>query len=109
MQVIIGVLISFAAAVVFFVVEPMLLGLDETWRTIAAALVFVIIIGITFILNRFRSDSPRDPRSIGVGNKSKKDLDIEIDKVKAKGGSGNIASQNESGGNTKIRISDSDL
>ncbi|MEF2549332.1 hypothetical protein VQ045_19500, partial [Aurantimonas sp. E1-2-R+4] len=109
MQVVIGVLISFAAALVFFVVEPMLLGIDEAWRITATALVFVIVICITFVLNWLQSDSPKKPRSIGVGNKSKKDLYIEIDKLKAKGGSGNIASQNESGGNTKIKISDSDL
>lgn len=109
MQILIGVLISFAASLAFFSVEPMFLGLDETWRKIASALVFVIVIGIIFCLRSFQYDSPKAPLSIGVGNKSKKDLDIEIDKVKSTGGAGNIASQNESGGNTKIKISDSDL
>jgi hypothetical protein len=109
MQVILGVLISFAAALVFFVVEPMLLGLDGSWRIIVTALVFALVICMTFALHRYQSESQKETRSIGVGNKSKKDLEIEIEKVKAKGGSGNIASQNESGGNTKIKISDSDI
>ncbi|MDF0599151.1 hypothetical protein P1J78_00265 [Psychromarinibacter sp. C21-152] len=109
MQVIIGVFISFAAALLFFLVEPMLLGLSETWRTIAAVIVFVVVIGITFYLHWRTSGSSKEPRSIAMRNKSKKDLDIEMKNVKAKDGSGNIASENESGGNTKIKISDSDL
>lgn len=109
MRVIIEVLIGFAAAVAFFIVEPMLLGLGETWRMVAAALVFAIVISLTLVLSKFYLDKPSEFRSIGVGNKSKKGLDIEIGNVKTKGGSGNIASQNVSGGNTTIKISDSEI
>lgn len=105
MQIIIGLFISFAAALLFVLVEPMLLGLSETWRAIAA----VIVIGITFFLHWRFSGTANEPRSIAMRNKSKKDLDIEMENVKAKDGSGNIASDNESGGNIKIKISDSDL
>jgi uncharacterized membrane protein len=109
MQVIIGVLISFAAALLFFLVAPMLLGLSETWRTIATVIVFVITIGISFFLHRRSARSSNELRSIAMRNKSKRDLDIEIRGVEAKKGSGNIASDNESGGNMKVKISNSDL
>ena len=109
MQVVIGVLISFAAALGFFVVEPMLLGLDESWRLIAAAIFFVTLIGITHFLKRAQTRSPKEPQSIGAGNTAKQDLDIELKNVKAKHGSGNIASDNKSGGNMNIKISDSEV
>ena len=109
MQVVIGVLISFAAALGFFVVEPMLLGLDESWRLIAAAIFFVTLIGITHFLIRAQSRSPKEPQSIGAGNTAKKDLDIEFNNLKVEGRSGNIASDNKSGGNMNIKISDSEV
>lgn len=109
MQVIIGVLVSLAAALLFFVVEPMLLELDEVLRTSTSVLVFIVVIIISFVLSRFQSVFSKEGGSIGVGNMSKKDLDIEIDNVKTHGGSGNIASRNVSGGNTKIKISGSDI
>lgn len=109
MQIIIGVFISFAAALLFFLFEPMLLGLSEAWRMVTAAIVFVVVISIVFFLHRRSSGSSNEPRSIAMRNKSKKDLDIEMKNVKAKIGSGNVASDNESGGSTKIKIFNSDI
>jgi hypothetical protein len=109
MQVIIGLFISLAASLLFFTGEPMLLGLSETWRTVAAVMVFAVIIGVTFFLHWRSAGASNKPRSIAMRNKSNQGLYIEIKNVKAKNGSGNIASDNESGGNTKIKISDSDL
>ena len=109
MQIIIGVFASFAAGLLFFLVEPMLLGLSEAWRMVAAAIVFVVVIVITFYLHWRSSGSLNELRSIAMRNKSKRDLDVEMKNVKAKEGTGNIASDNESGGSAKIKISDSDL
>lgn len=109
MQIIIGVLISLAAALVFFVIEPFLLGLDETWRRVGAGAVFLVVVGIVAVLQKFKSDPSKDPRSFAERNEAGKDLSIELDKVRAKDGSGNIASDNKSGGKTTIKISDSDL
>ena len=109
MKVVIGVLASFLAALAFFVVEPMLLGLEGIWKFIAVVLVFVIVIGIVFFLARSQSSASKEPRAIGVKNKAMKDLSIEMKDVKVRDGSGDIASGNESLGNTKIKISDSEI
>ena len=109
MQVIVGVCISFAAALLFFLFEPMLLGLDENLRIVAAVVVFIAVIGITFYYHWRSSGVSKEQRSIATGNKSKKDIDIEMKKVTVKDGCTKIASHNKSAGNTKIKISDSDL
>ena len=109
MKVVIGVLVSFLAALLFFVVEPMLLDLEGILKPIAVVLVFVIVIFIMFFLTRFQSSTSKEPRAIGVKNKAMKDLNIEMKGVKVREGSGDIASGNESLGNTKIKISDSEI
>ncbi len=109
MKVVISLLVGLLPAVGFFVFEPKLTALGEPHRTLAAAAIFLGLFILAFIFRRFLPGEQAKRRSIGVGNKAEKDLGIEMKNVKAKGGSGNIASDNESGGNTKIKISDSDL
>lgn len=109
MQIVIGVLISLAAAMLFFLIEPFLLGLDETQRLVWSGVVFLLVVGIIVVLTKLKSNPSKDPRSIAERNEAGKDLSIELDKVRAKDGSGNIASDNKSGGKTTIKISDSDL
>jgi hypothetical protein len=109
MHVVITVLVGLLPAVAFYIFEPKLTAIGEPNRTIIAAAIFIGLFFLALLFRRFLSGTQGEGRSIAMRNKSKKDLDIEMKNVKAKGGSGNIASENESGGNTKIKISNSDL
>lgn len=109
MQIVIGVLISLVAAVIFFLIEPLLLGLDETPRLVWSGVVFLLVVGIIVVLTKLKSVASKEPRAIAQRNDAGKDLSIELDKVRTKDGSGNVASDNKSGGKTTIKISDSDL
>lgn len=107
MSVIGDLFIGLAAALLFFLLEPYLLGLEQPWTSVSAAAVLIGAGAIAHLIRRSRPHSAERGRKILTGNKAGKGLKITAKDVDTTGGQGDVLSENKAKGDVKINISNS--
>ena len=109
MKVLLEILCGFATAAAFFLFEPFLLGLDQTWRFAGAGATFFAVVGLAMYVNKKITHTPQRARRVLTGNDARKDLSVDIDGLDATRAEGKVISDNKSGGKTTITVKNSKL
>lgn len=106
MTVVANVLVSVAAAVLFLLVEPYLLGLDQPWKSIAALIVVIVACSVAHMLGRAKK---AEKLRVLTENEAGKDLRVKADGIEVTSKEGDILSGNKAKGTVVIDVSDSKL
>ena len=108
MGVSVGILISIAAAAVFFFIEPHLLALAQPWRLFATACVFLISTGLAVYLGKKAAAKIEGETAILSDNEVKKRMTAKVDNLEVSpGATDKLLSGNKVGGDANFEIKNS--
>lgn len=109
MAVLVGILISLAAATAFFFIEPYLTELDQLWRLVGTVVVFVIFAGLAMLFHKKSPGEKSEGTDIISDNEVEKDMTAKINGLETKQSATKVLSGNKVGGNADFEIKNSKL
>lgn len=109
MAILVGILISLAAATAFFFIEPYLLELDQSWRLAGTAVVFVTSAGLAMLFHKKRAGEKPGGTDIISDNEVEKDMTAKVNGLETTQPATKVISGNKVGGNADFEIKNSKL
>lgn len=109
MAVLVGILISLAAATAFFFFEPYLLELDQSWRIVGTAVVFVASAGLAMFFHKESAGENSDGSDILSENEVEKNMTAKINGLETTQPPSKVISDNKVRGHADFEIKNSKL